>query len=171
MMTMRSILQQPAANMAAPTRDQAVDLISSYAYALDDMQLDAWPHFFTEDALYHLTTRENHEANLPIGIIRCLGRGMMTDRVRAFHSANIFEPHTYNHIIGRPAFSETQSSNMLSVRSNFQIVRTMESGQMDLFAVGKYLDEIVLDEGLTRFRKRVVVMDSRNVDILIVIPL
>jgi hypothetical protein len=47
----------------------------------------------------------------------------------------------------------------------------MESGRMDLFAVGKYFDEIVLDEGTARFQKRVVVLDSGNVDILIVIPL
>lgn len=91
--------------------------------------------------------------------------------MKAFYSANIFEPHVYNHIIGSPAFSDTQSSGVLSVRSNFQIVRTMEGGRMDLFAVGKYLDEAVLDEGRARFQKRVVVLDSRNIDILIVIPL
>jgi anthranilate 1,2-dioxygenase small subunit len=47
----------------------------------------------------------------------------------------------------------------------------MESGRMDLFAAGKYLDEVVLDEERARFQKRVVVLDSRNVDILVVIPL
>jgi 3-phenylpropionate/cinnamic acid dioxygenase small subunit len=170
-MTMHNGLEKPAKTVTAPTREQAADLIVAYANALDDVQLDAWPHFFTEDALYHVTTRENHEADLPIGIVRCLGRGMMTDRVKAFHSANVFEPHTYNHVIGRPAFSEVQSSAVLSVRSNFHVVRTMESGRMGLFAAGKYLDEVVLDEERARFQKRVVVLDSRNVDILVVIPL
>ncbi|MBR0954930.1 aromatic-ring-hydroxylating dioxygenase subunit beta [Bradyrhizobium canariense] len=168
---MHNILEKPAKSMDAPAHDLAAELVAAYAHALDDMQMDAWPEFFTADALYHVTTRENHEAGLPIGIVRCLGRGMMTDRVKAFHSANIFEPHVYNHVIGRPAFSDTQSPGVLSVRSNFQIVRTMESGRMDLFAVGKYLDEVVLDEGRARFQKRVVVLDSRYVDILIVIPL
>ncbi|WGR94006.1 hypothetical protein MTX26_31210 [Bradyrhizobium sp. ISRA443] len=78
--------------------------------AVDDVKLGDWPQFFTEDALYHVTTRENHEAALPIGIVRCLGRGMMTDRVKASYSANVFEPHVYNHIIGRQALSDTQSS-------------------------------------------------------------
>ena len=42
------------------------------------------------------------------GIMRCVGRGMMTDRVKAFHTANIFEPHRYNHIVGYPTMSYEQ---------------------------------------------------------------
>jgi 3-phenylpropionate/cinnamic acid dioxygenase small subunit len=56
-------------------------------------------------------------------------------------------------------------------RCNFQVVRTMEDGRMELFATGKYLDEIVLDSGSAKLKERVVVLDSRNVDILMVIPL
>ena len=48
-------------------------------------------------------------AGLPIGIMRCVGRGMMVDRVKAFHTANIFEPHTYNHMIGHPVFLVSQA--------------------------------------------------------------
>jgi hypothetical protein len=47
----------------------------------------------------------------------------------------------------------------------------MEDGRMDLFATGKYLDEIVLEAGIARLQERVVVLDSRNIDILIVLPL
>jgi len=56
-------------------------------------------------------------------------------------------------------------------RCNFQIVRIMEDGRMDLFATGKYLDEVVIEDGVAKFSERVVVLDSRNVDILIVVPL
>jgi hypothetical protein len=47
----------------------------------------------------------------------------------------------------------------------------MEDGRMDLFATGKYLDEIVIENGAAKFKERVVVIDSRNIDILIVVPL
>jgi anthranilate 1,2-dioxygenase small subunit len=47
----------------------------------------------------------------------------------------------------------------------------MEGGRMDLFATGKYLDEIVLESGVAKFRERVIVLDSRNIDILMVVPL
>ena len=59
----------------------------------------------------------------------------------------------------------------MTARSNFQIVRTMESGRMDLFAVGKYLDVIQEEGGSLKFKERVVVLNSRNVDILLVVPL
>lgn len=168
---MHKVLDKSSKQMVAPTRDQVVDLIAAYAHSVDDMRLDIWPQFFTSDALYHVTTRENHEAGLPIGVVRCVGRGMMQDRVKAFYSANIFEPHTYSHIIGRSEFLEPTSEMAISARSNFQIVRTMETGRMDLFAVGRYLDEVVIEDGQPRFRQRVVILESRNVDILIVIPL
>jgi anthranilate 1,2-dioxygenase small subunit len=155
----------------APTRDQIAGLIRDYAHALDDAHIDQWPGFFTETALYHVTTRENHDQGLPIGIIRCSGRGMMVDRVKAFHTANIFEPHTYNHLIGPAAIAPGKSPGAVASRCNFQIVRIMEDGRMDLFATGKYLDKVVLEAGVARLQERIVVLDSRNVDILIVVPL
>lgn len=46
----------------------------------------------------------------------------------------------------------------------------MEDGRTGLCATGKYLDEIVLDSGIAKFKERIVVLDSRNVDTLIVLP-
>jgi len=43
--------------------------------------------------------------------------------------------------------------------------RIMEDGRIDLFATGKYLGEVVLDGGAAKFAERIVVLDSRNVDI------
>jgi anthranilate 1,2-dioxygenase small subunit len=164
----RQIASLPA---QAPTSEMVAELISDYAHALDDGQLDLWPGFFTETALYHVTTRENHDQGLPVGIIRCAGRGMMADRVKAFHTANIFEPHWYNHLLGPLRTSPAQSPGAIASRCNFQVVRIMEDGRMDLFATGKYLDEIVLDAGAAKFARRIAVLDSRNVDILMVVPL
>lgn len=154
-----------------PTCDQITDLISSYAHALDDGQIDQWPGFFTDSALYHVTTKENHDQGLPIGIMRCSGRGMMVDRVKAFHTANIFEPHSYNHLVGPAMMGPGKSPGAVASRCNFQIVRIMEDGRMDLFATGKYLDEVVSETGVAKLKERIVVLDSRNVDILIVMPL
>ncbi|WP_159005236.1 hypothetical protein [Bradyrhizobium sp. S69] len=42
---------------------------------------------------------------------------------------------------------------------------------IDLCATGKYLDEVVLDAGAAKFAARIVVLDSRNVAILMVVPL
>jgi hypothetical protein len=42
---------------------------------------------------------------------------------------------------------------------------------IDLFATGKYLDEVGLDPGTAKFAEWIVVLDSRNVDILMVVLL
>jgi anthranilate 1,2-dioxygenase small subunit len=167
---MHDVLEKTTSQAGGEFYHDVAQLIVSYGHALDDGQIDRWPQFFTKDGLYHITTRENHDAGLPIGIMRCVGRGMMTDRVKAFHTANIFEPHTYNHVCGLPVIISGLSGR-LAVRSNFQIVRIMENGRMDLFATGKYLDVVEKEDGVMKFRERVAVLDSRNVDILIVVPL
>ncbi len=152
-------------------RDMVEDLICAYAFALDDEDIDRWPHFFTESGVYVLTTKENHDAGLPIGIIRCIGRGMMSDRVKAFHTANIFEPHSYSHMVSRPLIGRGPRQDSYVARSNFQVIRTMQDGRTELFATGKYLDSMVIEKDAARFQERIVVLNSRQVDILVVMPI
>ncbi len=115
-------------------RERIEDLLCDYAHALDDGQIDRWPGFFTETCVYHVTTREGHEAGLPIGIMRCVGRGMMLDRVKAFHTANIFEPHNYNHVLGRASMALGPAPDTFACRSNFHVFRIMQDCRTDLFA-------------------------------------
>lgn len=154
----------------ADTWFRVENFLADYAHRLDDGLIDDWTGFFTEDAVYQVTTRENHEAGYPIGIILCSGRGMMEDRVLALKTANIYEPHTHCHILGRPDLRKLPDGS-IAARSNFSVYRTMESGATDLFAIGKYLDRIVFENGEPRFREKRVILDSRCVDVLLVFPL
>jgi anthranilate 1,2-dioxygenase small subunit len=150
-------------------RDAIEDLLGDYAEAIDDGKLEQWPGFFTEDGEYQIITRESHDAGLPIGIMYCGSRGMMEDRVQALRTANIFEPHTYRHLLGRPLWERTDDG--FEVRSNFCVYRIAQDGDTVVFATGRYLDRIVEDGGSLRFKSRRVVLDSRRVDILLVMPL
>ena len=47
----------------------------------------------------------------------------------------------------------------------------MQSGGTEPFASGKYLDSIDMSGEAPRFRRRIVVLDSKRVDILIVYPI
>jgi anthranilate 1,2-dioxygenase small subunit len=47
----------------------------------------------------------------------------------------------------------------------------MQDGRTDLFATGKYLDIIAFAGGAARFQERTVVLDSRQIDILLVMPI
>lgn len=146
------------------------DFLLDYIHTIDDGNVDAWPEFFAADATYQITTRANYEAGLPIGIMLCQTRAMMADRMLALRTANIFEPHTYCHLLGRPAFEQVDDSTV-NARTNFTVIRTMQDGRTELFAAGKYLDSISITGDGPLFASRRVILDSRRVDILIVYPL
>ena len=150
-------------------REAIEDLLSDYAEVIDSGEIERWPAFFTEDGEYQIITRASHDAGLPIGILYCGSRGMMEDRVQALRAANIYEPHAYRHMLGRPRFE--QQDDDVAVRSNFCVFRIAQDGDTVTFATGRYLDRIVHDGGALRFRSRHVVLDSRRVDILLVLPL
>ncbi len=146
------------------------ELITAYAHDIDDGVLDGWPEYFTEDGSYTVLTRENLAQDLPMGIMYCQGRGMMADRIKAMQTANIFEAHTYCHLLGRSRI-EPDGDGRYRARTNFNVIRTMQDGASEMFAVGKYLDVIEVRDGRPLFRERKVVLESRRVDILLVYPL
>ena len=150
-------------------REAIENLLADYAEAIDDGLIERWPGFFTGNGVYQIITRESHDAGLPIGILYCDSRGMMEDRVRALRTANIYEPHAYRHLLGRPHIDRQGDS--FDVRSNFCVFRIAQDGDTVTFATGRYLDRIVDDGGILRLSMRRVVLDSRRVDILLVLPL
>ena len=142
-------------------------LNTRYAAAIDADRLEEWPGFFLPDCLYKITTAEN----LRKGIIYADSRGTLEDRVAALRRANIYERQAYRHIIGMPAILG-EAEGMISAEAPFLVVRTMRTGEMSLFAAGKYLDKVRADAGgVLRFQERIVVCDSSRFDTLLAIPL
>ena len=78
------------------------DLNARYAAAIDDNKLEAWPDFFVEQGRYRVTTAENVERGLPLGMIYATSRAMLRDRVRSLRDANVYEAQRYRHMIGAP---------------------------------------------------------------------
>lgn len=154
----------------ARKREEIADFLECYVHALDDGRIDDWSAFFTHDATYQVTTRENVERGMPVGIVLCEGRGMMDDRIKALKIANIFESHSYRHVVGRPLV-EPLGNGRYAVRSSFVAYRTMYTGQTDVFATGRYDDVLQFGPQGPRFARRRVVLDSRVIDTLMVYPL
>ncbi len=144
-------------------------LLCEYAHCIDDDRLEGWPDLFTESCLYRVVTRENFDNGFPLSLINCDTRGMLADRITALRTANIYEPHVYCHISG--AARVWEASDGFRARSNFIVVRTMTTGETSIFACGRYLDHIVEEAGELKFRERVAVLDSRQIDTLLVIPI
>ena len=150
---------------------QGIDeLAAAYADCIDDDRLEEWPDFFVEDCRYLITDRDSHTQGLRHGIIYCASKGMCVDRVMALRRANIYEAHRYRHIVG-PARIGVRDGAIVEARANFLTVRIMHDGTSQLFATGRYLDRIDTSARPFRFKERLVVLDSKKIDTLLVIPL
>jgi anthranilate 1,2-dioxygenase small subunit len=155
---------------AALRRLELERLYTDYARCLDADDLERWPDFFTEDCFYRVTSAENYEAGLPLGLIRATSRNMLKDRVRALREANIYEPQRYRHLVGSVAVV-AEAPAALDLEASFLVVRTMQDGDMTMFAAGRYVDRVVRDGEDWKFARKEVVLDSRRIDTLLAIPL
>ena len=156
---------------AAALLPRVAQLNADYARAIDDDRLEDWPGFFAARCLYKITSAENHRRGLPAGLIYADSPGMLRDRVSALREANIYERQAYRHVIGLPAVVGEAQDGAARIETPFLVVRIMRDGAMTLFATGRYLDLIVEEAGVLRFRERVVVCDASRVDTLLAIPL
>jgi anthranilate 1,2-dioxygenase small subunit len=152
------------------TRLAVEAFLADYVLTLDSDRLEEWPNLFTEDGFYQVITRENYDRGLPLSVMSCQGRGMMRDRISALRNANIFEPHVYCHIPGALRLTSV-SDALIDAESTFSVIRTMVDGTMSIFACGRSLDRLAkTDDGL-KLARRVIILDSRQIDTLLVIPL
>ena len=145
-------------------------LNTDYANTIDADRLEDWPGFFEETCLYKITTADNEKRGYAAGVVYADSRAMLADRIAALRQANIYERHSYRHIIGMPSV-RSEAAGVISAETPFLIVRTMRDGKMDLFAAGLYRDRLrqAADGGL-RFAERIVVCDSPRFDTLVAIP-
>src|SRR6266849_3967537 len=112
------------------------DLYSGYAACLDSDALERWPEFFIEECVYRITSAENYESGLPLGLIYATSRDMLKDRVGALRQANIYEPQRYRHLVSGIRI-ERDDIDAIEVSANFLVVRTMQDGAMTHFAAGR----------------------------------
>jgi 3-phenylpropionate/cinnamic acid dioxygenase small subunit len=147
------------------------DLNARYADAIDRDRLEAWPDFFVDDGHYRVTTAENVAQGLPLAMIYATSRAMLRDRVKALREANVYEGQRYRHVLGTPLLAGFDNS-VVRARTGFMVARIMRSGETVLFATGCYEDRIILDgpDG-PRFAEKTVIIDSRQIDTLLALPL
>jgi len=159
------------ADLGAIERQLAVhDLNARYVEAIDEGRLEDWPDFFADDGIYRVTTAENAEQGLPLAMIYTTSRAMLRDRVRALREANVYEAQRYRHILG-PARIAAAEEGSVRAATSFMVARIMHTGETALFATGRYLDRIVLTGDTAHFAEKSVILDSRQVDTLLAIPL
>lgn len=145
-------------------------LHADYVHCIDDGRYEEWPGFFTADCLYRILSKVTIERGQSIGLVHCDSRGMLQDRISSLRRANIYEPHSYRHLIAAPRLVGP-AQDALHVRSNFHVARIMHDGRTELFATGVYDDRIIEEGERLVFRERTVICDSSRIDTLLVIPI
>jgi anthranilate 1,2-dioxygenase small subunit len=145
-------------------------LFAAYIDCIDEDRLEEWPDFFVEDCRYLITSRADHKAGLPHGVVYAASRGMLVDRVTALRQANLFEPHHYRHLLG-PIRITSVANGVAEVAANFFAARILHDGETTLFATGRTLDRIAVAQEPYRFIERLVILDSHKIDTLLAIPL
>jgi anthranilate 1,2-dioxygenase small subunit len=155
---------------AIARRLEIAELYADYALCLDADELERWPDFFVEQAAYRITSAENYEAGLPLGLIYATSRAMLRDRVAALREANIYEPQRYRHLVAAIRLVQ-ETDETVEATANFMIVRTLQDGEMTIFAAGRTLDTVKREDGRWKFANKLVILDSRQIDTLLALPM
>ena len=144
-------------------------LHADYASAVDSGNWDLWPEFFTEDGVYRLQPRENHERGLPLATLSFTSKGMLKDRVYGIKETLFHDPYYQRHVVGSPVVRGLDEGR-IRCESNYAVFRTKLSDASTVFNVGRYLDVVVrTPEGL-KFTSRECIYDTEMIPNSIIYP-
>ena len=136
-----------------------VTLYTDYAAALDARELERWPGFFTEDCIYKLQSRENHERGWPLATLAFESRGMLQDRVYAAKDTLFHDPYHQRHIVGLPRLL-ARTAKGWRCEASLLVMRTRRDCLPEVLFVGRTLDHVVqTPEGL-RLAERLCIFDN-----------
>jgi salicylate 5-hydroxylase small subunit len=145
-------------------------LYAEYASAVDSGDWDLWPDFFTEDCLYRLQPRENHERGFPLATLSFTGKGMLKDRVYAIKETLFHDPYYQRHIVG-PLRLLSVESGRIACEANYTVLRTKLSEPTIVFNAGRYLDVVVTTATGLKFASRECIYDSELIPNSIIYPI
>ncbi|WP_425450223.1 aromatic-ring-hydroxylating dioxygenase subunit beta [Virgifigura deserti] len=145
---------------------------AEYARVLDDGDLRQWPAFFTDDATYVVTARENYDANLPVGLIYCEGKGMMEDRALAIRETAMFAPRYLRHYITNLLVEPVKDGGTIHATANYLVLETLlDNPEAHIHQTGRYIDRFVRVDGALRLKQRHCVYDNLMVPTSLVLPI
>lgn len=148
----------------------ASDLYDRYNAVLDDGLLEKWPHYFIEDAVYRVTTRENWEGRYPLSTMICEGVGMMRDRVAAIENSMMYAPRVYRRFLSGLQIT-AHSDFEIETRTNFLVVQTLPDKPSETAFCGTSFDCVRLDGDEARFSRRVCVLDTEMIPNSLIYPI
>jgi anthranilate 1,2-dioxygenase small subunit len=142
---------------------------AAYCAALDEGRLADWPRFFTEDARYRITARENEEAGLPVGLVYCEGRAMLEDRALALAKTEMFAPRYLRHYVSNVRVLGVEAG-IIFAAANYLVLQTLVDRPTTIHQAGRYADRFVRAGEHLLLRERHCVYDTLVIDNALVLP-
>jgi anthranilate 1,2-dioxygenase small subunit len=161
--------RQVSAAEARALRTEIEDFNTEYAAVLDAGRVEEWPRFFTEDALYRITGRDNADADLPVGLVLCEGMGMLKDRALAIATTMMFAPRYLLHQITNVRVL-ARDGDTITATANYALFQTLVDERTTLQQVGRYYDRFARRDGSLKLRERHCVYDSLIIDTALIYP-
>ncbi len=156
----------------ADRRLRAVEAFNTaYARVLDDGDLTVWPNFFTEEARYVVTARENWDRGLPAGLIYCEGRAMMADRAFAILNTAMYAPRYLRHFITNTWVGTQADGGAFEAGANYLLTQVLvDEPNARVHQVGRYIDVFVESEAGLQLCSRHCVYDDALIDNALILP-
>ncbi|HLW69285.1 MAG TPA: aromatic-ring-hydroxylating dioxygenase subunit beta [Candidatus Binataceae bacterium] len=151
-------------------RYEIEDLYTEYAHALDNYELERWPEFFIDDCLYEIVSRENHERGLPLALMRCESKAMLTDRVVTIRQTQMFAPRALRHLISSIRIAPAAADG-INAEANYAVLQTLVDDETRILSAGRYIDILLRDGDELKFKSRTCLYDTVMVPNSLIYPL
>jgi salicylate 5-hydroxylase small subunit len=145
-------------------------LYADYASAVDSGHWDLWPEFFTDDCVYRLQPRENHERGFPLATLSFTSKGMLKDRAYGIRETLFHDPYYQRHVVGTPVVRSVQDG-LIRSEAHYAVFRTKLSELSTVFNVGRYIDVVVRTPAGLKFASRECIYDSEMIPNSIIYPI
>lgn len=132
---------------------------ADYCWMLDCGDVERWPDYFTEDAVYRITARENADAGLPVGLVYADSRAMIRDRAFAIKHTQMYAPRTLQHFVSNVRVLQAKG-DAIKAQSNYLLLQTLVDGPTTIQQSGRYYDSFVRVGGRLLLRERQCVYDT-----------
>ncbi|MGO4328517.1 aromatic-ring-hydroxylating dioxygenase subunit beta [Cupriavidus sp. 2TAF22] len=146
----------PAAR-ALPLRMEVEAFHAEYCAVLDAGLVESWPDFFTEDCIYRVTSRENAELDMPVGLVYAEGRRMMHDRAVAISRTQMFAPRYMLHLVTNTRVTDESADGSIHAQASFLLLQTLVEGATTIHMAGSYHDRFArAGDGLLLAERQVI---------------
>jgi len=143
----------------------------AYCKALDEGRLLDWVEFFTADAFYKVTAKENEDAGLPVGLIYCEGKGMLHDRAFAIKETAMYAPRYLRHMVSNLDIESVEPDGSIKASAAYLLLQTLfDRPEVTIHQTGVYQDRFVREDGVLKLQSRVCVYDNLLVPNALVYP-